>query len=73
MGLTMKKHSFKINNKSVTFHLNTKSKQWHIGDYSDPIIILSKAKGDTVIKFLELMQERFSGRKLEVKKTPHSS
>ena len=46
---------FKINNVTIEFYLDTKTKQWKIGrNYTQPTLILSKAKGDAVIKFLEL-------------------
>ncbi len=56
---------FKINGESVAFYLNTKTKQWHIGGFVNPILKLSKVKGDTVIKFLELLQV---DSELEIKK-----
>lgn len=63
--------SFTINGKYVDFYLNTKTKQWHIGSITDPFLILSKAKGEAVIKFLEALQERLGSKgKLEIKKAP---
>jgi len=50
--------TFKINSESLEFSLNTKTKQWHIRKNHDKtILILSKVKGDTVIKFLELLKK----------------
>ncbi|GAH15752.1 unnamed protein product [marine sediment metagenome] len=65
--------SFTINGKSVDFYLNTKTKQWHIGSITDPFHIVSKAKGEAIIKFLEALQERLSIKgKIEIKKEPYS-
>ena len=48
---------FTINGDSLDFTLNTKTKQWHIKrNLHDTIMVLSKVKGDTVIKFLEILQ-----------------
>jgi len=47
---------FKINNVIIEFYLDTKTKQWHIKKNQNEILILSKVKGDTVIKFLELLK-----------------
>ena len=45
---------FKINNVIIEFYLDTKTKQWQIGrNFTQPTLILSKAKGDAVIKFLK--------------------
>jgi len=49
--------SFKINGESLSFTLNTKTKQWHISRNYKEVLILSKAKGEAVIKFLEVLQE----------------
>ncbi|GAH62074.1 unnamed protein product [marine sediment metagenome] len=50
-------HSFKINGDSLQFTLNTKTKQWHIKRNYKDMLILTKAKGEAVIKFLEVIQE----------------
>ena len=48
---------FIINGDSLDFTLNTKTKQWHIKrNQNDTILVLSKIKGDTVIKLLELLK-----------------
>ncbi len=58
---------FIINKKNLDFYLNTKTKQWHIGKtYANPLLKLSKVKGDTVIMFLELLQEQHDSE-LEIK------
>ena len=46
--------TFTINGDHLEFYLDTKTKQWHIRKNDlDTILILTKAKGDAVIKFLE--------------------
>ena len=52
----MKGPIFTINGDSLDFTLNTKTKQWHIvRNLKDEILVLSKVKGDTVIKLFELL------------------
>ena len=50
--------NFTINGDSLEFTLNTKTKQWHIKrNQDDTLLVLSKVKGDTVIKLLELLKK----------------
>ena len=51
--------TFTINGDHLEFYLDTKTKQWHIRkNHIDNVLVFSKAKGDAVIKFLELLKEQ---------------
>ena len=49
--------NFTINGDSLEFYLDTKTKQWHIRkNHEDVILVITKAKGEAIIKFLDLLK-----------------